>query len=1220
VPSTHSGRIDPDSSEDVLDIPVEPTDETPTTISRNPPRPLQTPGHDIRGHRLAHFELLEQIGVGGMAAVLKARDTQLDRAVALKILPPDMAADPENVRRFQKEAQAAAKLDHENIARVFFCGEDQGLHFIAFEFVEGENLRMVLDRKGGRLGVGEALSYMIQVAAGLAHAAERGVVHRDIKPSNIIITPDGRAKLVDLGLARNLERRDEKSLTHSGVTLGTFDYISPEQALEPRDADERSDIYSLGCTLYHMLTGRPPVPEGTPARKLHHHTNVKPIDPRELVPDLPDSVVLILNRMMAKRPEDRYQRTAYLLRDLIAAARQIGIQADTPEGVLPVEPPGPGSGRGLSLIVAGIAVAAVVAIIMSLDTPSPDRRTPSASLPGPKDQGTGVKDSTGPDPVPPTPTPGPTNPPVATVTTATYDSEAVDALALAEWLKTDEVRKAQRLVIKLGRDIDLKTDLVETGLLLRASQEVVVMARNEHGSAAFRRPTIKLHYLATEVGPDPPTWAALTIDSPASRIENVRIIVDSSFSKAEMVGLVLKGSGHHVVRNCDFFQLQPADYEKRRLTSILVDPGTEPSSSPRVDLIECCFLGYREQSTQGTSPDNFTLRGVADDGTTRGGGIDGVVVRGEAVVKAADCFFGPHLACFVMNSQRDRDTETVAADHCTFALGDDSTVFQVGDQSAPRFKLERSLAAHLGSATGRSTLVRQAGVRGTGRLLGMDNRYVGLDSYWRTLDGTDIGLDDFQTQLTDRGRGTDDSSQSLVLNPWYKGETTPWSRIDPLTVGIQTGSAGAPRPQEEKDLFAAFRVDVTAPKLRTAKDSREHVIGAEKRGVLAVGKLPDVEERPATARRERIVDPKQNDPTNGIYPTLDQAIFDAKPGDTITLQFNDSLAVKPQRLDEEGIDLIIKAHRDFKPVLTLAETTDTDQYLFRLTDGNLRFENVEIRLQPRKPYASQAVVALFGRGKCVFKDCIVTLDPTLQENTHLSLAALPSMEGVMRMDSRPVVGLPTPHLVLQDSLVRGVGEVVRARVCRPVEVEMLNSLAVLYGSLVAIEGKDGVGTVANPPPISLSLTRTTTCTTAHFLHLKAAKGFKLPLPIRINAAECLFLPAGTSTAFIRLDGTEIEKEKLADRLRWEATRSNAFGSYANMLQQPDFADFEPLTQDAWKTFSGEVMAKYFIRLERTAPSDAAAILKVTPSQFKPMDLNGVGADVSALQGSLPAGE
>src|SRR5207248_2284262 len=138
-------------------------------------------GTTLRGRKLGHFELLEPIGVGGMAAVLRARDTQLDRTVALKILPPEMAADPENIRRFHQEARAAAKLDHENIARVFYYGEDQNLHFIAFEFVQGDNLRTILERRG-RLPVGEALHYILQVTTGLAHASSRGVVHRDIKP------------------------------------------------------------------------------------------------------------------------------------------------------------------------------------------------------------------------------------------------------------------------------------------------------------------------------------------------------------------------------------------------------------------------------------------------------------------------------------------------------------------------------------------------------------------------------------------------------------------------------------------------------------------------------------------------------------------------------------------------------------------------------------------------------------------------------------------------------------------------------------------------------------------------------------------------------------------------------------------------------------------------------------------------------------------------------
>ena len=364
----------PTPEDDALDVSSPPSDDTPTIISRQTPAPPTSPGQpdaeantSIRGRRLAHFELIEPIGVGGMAAVLRARDTQLDRFVALKILPPEMAIDDENVKRFHQEARSAAKLDHENIARVFFCREDQRLHFIAFEFVEGENLRTILDQRG-RVPVGEALHYMVQVAAGLAHASQRGVVHRDIKPSNIIVTPNGRAKLVDMGLARCESVRSDDDLTQSGVTLGTFDYISPEQALEPRDADVRSDIYSLGCTFYHMLTGRPPVPEGTAAKKLHCHQHVKPPDPRQFVPDLPTEVVLILDRMMAKQPRDRFQSPEQLVNQLLLTARHLGVSPEVPEGVLMVEGTVPNPPVSRPLLWAALALAAVVGLVFLLDS------------------------------------------------------------------------------------------------------------------------------------------------------------------------------------------------------------------------------------------------------------------------------------------------------------------------------------------------------------------------------------------------------------------------------------------------------------------------------------------------------------------------------------------------------------------------------------------------------------------------------------------------------------------------------------------------------------------------------------------------------------------------------------------------------------------------------------------------------------------------------------
>src|SRR5438309_6513684 len=213
LPTTRdSGQAAPDANgsdapvvrpELVLPAAAELSDDTPTIISKSIPglnhSITLSEGLSLRGRSLAHFELLEPIGVGGMAAVLRARDKQLDRFVALKILPPELAADPEHVQRFHQEARAAAKLDHENIARVYFCGEDQKLHFIAFEFVEGANLRTLLERRG-RLPVPESVHYMLQIATGLAHAASRGVVIRVIKPSIFINSLNGRAKLVVLGL------------------------------------------------------------------------------------------------------------------------------------------------------------------------------------------------------------------------------------------------------------------------------------------------------------------------------------------------------------------------------------------------------------------------------------------------------------------------------------------------------------------------------------------------------------------------------------------------------------------------------------------------------------------------------------------------------------------------------------------------------------------------------------------------------------------------------------------------------------------------------------------------------------------------------------------------------------------------------------------------------------------------------------------------------------
>jgi serine/threonine protein kinase len=296
----------------LIDVHSEPHGSAGASTFRNDSK---NPTDLLIGQQLDHFSIESLIGTGGMGAVFRGRDLRLDRVVAIKVVPiADRGA--EAMRRFRFEAQSAAKLDHPNIARVYYVGETEQWSYIVFEFVEGTNLRELVLRQG-LLSIDDAVCVTRQVAEALQHAFERKVVHRDIKPSNILVTQTGQAKLVDMGLARTTELdKSTNDLTASGVTLGTFDYISPEQAHDPRNADVRSDIYSLGCTLYFLMTGQPPFPEGTALQKLLLHGTKLPEDPRYFRSDISDSMIAILRKMMAKKPTDRYQEPCDLIHDL----------------------------------------------------------------------------------------------------------------------------------------------------------------------------------------------------------------------------------------------------------------------------------------------------------------------------------------------------------------------------------------------------------------------------------------------------------------------------------------------------------------------------------------------------------------------------------------------------------------------------------------------------------------------------------------------------------------------------------------------------------------------------------------------------------------------------------------------------------------------------------------------------------------------------------------
>ena len=276
----------------------------------------------LQGKHLNHFLLEEMIGGGGMGAVFRAHDDQLDREVAIKVVP-FVGGDAELQRRFRNEAQNAAKLDHPRIAKVFDVGHHDDWYYIVFEYVRGINIRDWVSRTG-TMRIDDAVFYTCQVAEAIQHAANRRIVHRDIKPSNVLIDDDKLVKLVDMGLARN-DKMEVDDATASGITLGTFDYISPEQARDPRAADLRSDIYSLGCTLYFMLTGQPPYPGGTMLQKLLSHGNSPPPDPRLIRKDVSAELAAVIEKMLAKNPAQRYQTATDLIADLRELAFREGL-------------------------------------------------------------------------------------------------------------------------------------------------------------------------------------------------------------------------------------------------------------------------------------------------------------------------------------------------------------------------------------------------------------------------------------------------------------------------------------------------------------------------------------------------------------------------------------------------------------------------------------------------------------------------------------------------------------------------------------------------------------------------------------------------------------------------------------------------------------------------------------------------------------------------------
>jgi tRNA A-37 threonylcarbamoyl transferase component Bud32 len=299
---------------------------------------------------LGSYVLLARLGAGGMGQVFKARNWKLGRVVALKLIRKERLANEAAVRRFQREIRAAAQLTHPNIVHAYDADEVNGTHFFVMEYVMGRDLAQVLKAQGP-LPLAAACDYVRQAALGLQHAHERGLVHRDIKPHNLLLTERGEVKILDMGLAQlDASAADEgasSTLTEEGLVMGTLDYIAPEQVADAHTVDSRADLYSLGCTFYHLLTGSVPFPACPPVEKLYKHRYEEPAPVERRRAEVPPAMAAVVRKLMAKLPSDRYQTPAELAAVLTPWSSAVGgVSAPhDPSRALPADTAPTGSGN-----------------------------------------------------------------------------------------------------------------------------------------------------------------------------------------------------------------------------------------------------------------------------------------------------------------------------------------------------------------------------------------------------------------------------------------------------------------------------------------------------------------------------------------------------------------------------------------------------------------------------------------------------------------------------------------------------------------------------------------------------------------------------------------------------------------------------------------------------------------------------------------------------------
>jgi len=1098
------------------------------------------------GVRLGHYEVIESIGSGGMATVLKARDTELGRDVALKILPPDSAKDADAVARFKLEARSAAKLDHEYIARVFSCGEDRGLHFIAFEFVEGVNLRDEITRLG-TIPATDCLRYMSHLAAGLQHAADRGVVHRDVKPSNIIITPDGRAKLIDMGLARQIDLNSANGgVTQSGVTLGTFDYISPEQALDPRRADVRSDLYSLGCAFYHALTGRPPVPEGTAAKKLQAHQHEAPIDPRELNPDVPDDVAIVLSKLMMKDPAQRYQSPNELLTDLAAISANWNFPLDASSTQYPVLVSSgakqsvlrtgelPRMPLGLSIGLAAILVAAIV-VYGSLGgskvlDPGID---PARSF---ANTNTNVEE----------PPPVPVRSAAAPELGATLES-AADLLRVS----TSDTVSAKLIP---GRVYDLSAT---PGILFRG-REFSLECTNPLNPATLRLAAVPIRK------PDEIRGGSLTIFK-AESVGFRGVIIElvevpgAEDAKGSPVGMLIADAGKIALNEC----------------RIELDPRANSAFG----------TGLRTVRSDAAAPMSLSIQNCLFD-VRRWAALD----LGEGIsasIRESGFATAQEAIRFGGDSPNPDFQVNLSLQHCTFLLENRAAAIDVRKGTGGTIT---SGFCVYGSALGDSSamMTGENGERKPSVLRiaeGADAVAFAAEpgmpnAYYRVALPPEIGPKDVD----------------LKQMPWASvapqgklSSTEPWKafELNPALTGVRVTSP--------KDVYLSGvkRLPIADRKIYDTWPPAGSSVDAPPPGFKVWWPNPPAD------KRELL-------PTNGVYADFAEALAAAKKDDVILIRGEGVVEVPSlPPIGKADLRLTIRPEDEKATIiLTPAEAIRADASLFRLDDGALILERLQFRLHPKAGEAadvrSHAVVSMAGGKRCEFHQCAFTFHEVGTEK--LCAVSIVDIAGQMRKPD----STRRPHIRMENCFLRGKGRAVWAANAIPCDLTFNNCILALAAPALDFDTPNKAP--ASGAVIAITLTRITALVSEPLLEMQFGPALEekppLAVPAEVRTDGCLFVARENAKApLIRIRKADLSGWER--NLAWQSAGTNAYANW------PENAALCEVTEDAFAPEAKRLEAPAWLMFAKEKPEAMGHVKWAAPlpeTNLKPSSLEIASSD------------